>query len=120
MSKSATSVFVFALYLFVIGLTLLVVPNLLLGLFGIPETGEVWIRVVGTVVTILGYYYLQAARNELTAFFRATVYGRTAVLVFFIAFVVLKLAPPALILFGAIDAAGAMWTALCLRTPPAA
>ena len=115
MSKSANSVSVFALYLFVLGLTLLVVPNLLLSLFSIPETGEVWIRVVGMLVAILSYYYLQAARNELKAFFRATVFGRSSVLVFFIAFVLLNLAPPILIVFGAIDAGGATWTALCLR-----
>jgi len=41
MSKSAASVFVFAIYLFVLGTVLLVLPNLLLSLFGIPETGEV-------------------------------------------------------------------------------
>ncbi len=115
MSKSATSVFVFALYLFVLGPTLLLVPNLLLGLFAIPETAEVWIRVVGMLVTILGFFYLQAARNELTPFFRATVYGRISILGFFIAFVLAQLAPPVLILLGAFDAACAVWTALCLR-----
>ena len=115
MSKSATSVFVFALYLFVLGVTLLVVPNILLGLFGIPATADVWIRVVGMLVTILGYYYLQAARTGFKAFFRATIYGRTSVLLFFIAFVLFRLAPPVLILFGVIDVAGAIWTALCLK-----
>jgi hypothetical protein len=35
--------------------------------------------------------------------------------VFFIAFVALGFAPPALILFGVIDAAAALWTALALR-----
>jgi hypothetical protein len=119
MSKSAMSVFVFAIYLMLLGLILLVVPNLLLAIFGIPETGEVWIRVVGMLAVILGYYYTQAARNDLTVFFRATVCGRTAVLLFFIAFVVLDLAPPILVVFGVIDAAGAIWTALCLRAAPA-
>jgi hypothetical protein len=37
------------------------------------------------------------------------------VLLFFIAFVVAGLAPPTLILFGVIDLAGAIWTALALR-----
>ena len=73
MSKSAISVFVFGLYLLVVGSVLILVPNLLLSLFAIPETSEVWIRVVGVVAAVLGYYYVQAARNELTAFFRATV-----------------------------------------------
>jgi hypothetical protein len=115
MSKSATSVFVFALYLLVIGVVLVVIPNMFLAVFGQPETGEVWIRVLGAVVAILGFYYLQAARNDLTAFFRATVFGRCAALVFFTAFVVLGFAPPILILFGAIDAMGGLWTAMSLK-----
>lgn len=120
MSKSAVSIFAFAVYLFVLGAVLLIDPNFLLSIFSIPETSEVWIRVVGMLVTILGFYYLQASRNELTAWFRATVYGRSAVLVFFIVFVLLDYAPAVLILFGAIDAAGALWTALCLRAERAA
>ncbi len=115
MSKSATSVFVFAIYLYALGLVLVVVPNLLLGLFGIPKTDEVWIRVVGMLVLILGYYYSQAARMGLSDFFRLTVVGRTAVPLFFIAFVLAGFAPPVLILFGVIDFAAAMWTALALK-----
>jgi hypothetical protein len=115
MSKAAVSVFAFAIYLFVLGPVLVVVPNALLTVFGIPETGEVWIRVVGMLVVFLGLYYVVGARNELVPFMRATVYGRFGVLTFFIAFVALGLAPPILVLFGVIDAAGAVWTASAIR-----
>lgn len=114
MSRSAVSVFVFALYLFALGAVLVLAPNLLLSLFGIPPTGEVWIRVVGMLALILGYYYQGAARSGATVIFRLSVHGRSAVLVFFGAFVLLGLAPPALILFAAVDAAGALWTWRCL------
>jgi hypothetical protein len=115
MSKSAKSLFVFSLYLFGLGLVLLLAPNLLFSLFSIPETKEVWIRVAGMLVFILGFYYMHAARNNLTGFFRATLYARCSVILFFAVFVLLDLAPPVLILFGAVDLAGAMWTGLCLR-----
>ena len=46
MSPAARSVFVFSSYLWVLGGVLLLVPNVLLSLFGIPETNEVWVRVV--------------------------------------------------------------------------
>jgi hypothetical protein len=108
-------VFVFSIYLFVLGSILVVVPNLLLAPFGFPHTSEVWVRVVGVLVVILGYYYLTAARAELTPFLRATVVGRSAVLVTLIAFVVLGFAPPILILLGVIDAAAAAWTGWALR-----
>jgi hypothetical protein len=116
MTKSARSVFVFAIYLYLLGAVLIVAPNTLLRLFLLPETDEVWIRVVGMLVMILGFYYSQAARKNLSDFLRLTVIGRSAVLLFFFAFVLAGLAPPILILFGVIDFAAAMWTALSLRS----
>ena len=115
MSKSAKSLFYFSLYLFVLGLILLLIPNVLLTLFKFPATNEVWIRVVGMLVLILGYYYLQSSKNEINKFFQWTVYARSAVLVFFIVFVLLGLAPTILILFGLIDAVAALWTQLSIR-----
>lgn len=117
MSNSARSVFVFGLYLLVLGIVLLVAPNFLLGMFFLPSTSEVWIRVVGMLVLLLGFYYTQAARKEMTDFFRWTVYVRSTVIVFFTVFVLLGLASPPLILFGAVDLLGAVWTGLALRPP---
>ena len=116
MSKSAQSLFVFSIYLFVLGIILIVIPNVLLHLFAFPETNEVWIRVVGLLVFILGFYYFQASKGEMKDFFQWTVYGRTAVLIFFIIFVLLDFAPPILILFGFIDAVAVLWTQLSLRS----
>ncbi len=115
MSKSAFSVRVFSIYMIALGAALIVVPNLLLALFAVPETHEVWIRIVGVMIFIVGYLDFMASRHELQIFFRWTVAARLSVPIFFIAFVVLGFAPPILILFGAIDAAGAFWTAVCLR-----
>ena len=115
MSKSAKSVMVFAVYLVLLGLVLVLAPNTLLRAFRLAPTGEVWIRVVGMLVLILAYYYWNASRAGLRVFLRWTVAARTAVLLFFIAFVIAGLAPPTLILFGVVDFAGAVWTALALR-----
>ena len=115
MSKAATSVFVFGIYLVAIGLGFLVAPNMPLGLFGFPATTEPWIRVVGLLLLILAYYYIQTARNELTGFFRYTVHARSAVIVVFAAMVLLGLAQPMLIMFGVVDLLAAIWTASALR-----
>ena len=115
MTRAAFSVFVFSIYLFVLGVVLVAVPNLLLMPFGFPETSEVWVRVVGMLVLILGLYYATSARNELTPMLRASAYARLSVLLFFLAFVALGWAPPALILFGVVDAVAATWTLLALR-----
>ena len=116
MSKSAQSLFVFSIYLFILGLILLVIPNVLLNLFSLPETNEVWIRVVGMLVFLLGFYDFQASKNEMIKFFQWSVYARAVVPIFFIVFVLLDFAPPILILFGVIDAAAALWTHLSLRS----
>ena len=97
------------------GVVLLLGPNSLLGLFAIPPTEEVWIRVVGMLVFLLGCYYLLAAGRELTPFFRWSVYIRSTVIFFFTLFVLFDLAAPTLILVGAIDLLGAIWTSLALR-----
>ena len=116
MSKSATSVFVFSIYLYVLGFVLVVTPDTLLRIFDFPDSDGLWIRVVGMLVIILGFYYSHAARADLRPFFVWTVIGRSAVLLFFLAFVIAGLAPRALILFGAIDFAAAMWTLVSLRS----
>lgn len=115
MSKAAVSVFVFSIYLYALGLILVAFPNTLLALFRIPETTEVWIRVVGMLVLIIGFYYTTAAQNDLHAFLRATVYARFAVLAFFAVFALAGFAPPVLVLFGVVDAAAATWTGFALR-----
>ena len=116
MTRAAVSVLAFGIYMVVIGLALLAVPNLLLGLFGYATTTEIWVRILGFMVIVAGYYYIVAGRYELTPFFRATVYGRPAVIVCFSAFTLLGMAEPVLVLFGIIDLLGAIWTALALRS----
>src|SRR5215212_10776202 len=120
MSQAAKSLFVFGIYLCVLGLILLLVPNLILQVFGVPPTNEVWIRINGMLVLCLSFYYVQVARNELTVFIRWTVWARMAVIIYFAAFVLLVSAPKALLLFGLIDLLAAIWTWLALKKDAAA
>ncbi len=115
MTRSAVSLFVFSIYMFALGVMLVGAPNVLLSVFAIPETHEVWIRVVGMLVLIIGYLDFAASRKGDQAYLRWSVPARLSVPLFLGAFVLLSLAPPILILFGVIDAAAAIWTAACLR-----
>jgi len=45
MSKAARSLLVFAIYFVGLGLRLLIAPNTLIPLSGLPETYDMWIRV---------------------------------------------------------------------------
>jgi hypothetical protein len=116
MSRGAISVFVFSIYLYIMGFVLVVTPGTFVKIFRFPEPDGLWIRVFGMLVLILGLYYSHAARAELRPFFTWTVIARSSVLLFFIAFVIADLAPPVLILFGVIDLAAAMWTFFAMRS----
>jgi hypothetical protein len=115
MSRAAFTIKAFGLYLLVLGVSLILVPNLLLSVFGLPETNEVWIRVVGALAFNIGIYYIYAAKCEARAFFQASVYTRAFVLAAFAAFAVLGFVSPILILFGFIDFSGGIWTHMMLR-----
>jgi hypothetical protein len=115
MTKAAFTIRTFGYYLIALGLVLVAVPNLLLSMFLMPETSEVWIRVVGLLAFNIGVYYLYAAKCEATEFFRASIFTRTLVLFGFAAFVLMGLASPMLVGFGVVDFLGGLWTWRALK-----
>jgi hypothetical protein len=117
MSRAARSLFVFAIYLGIVGAWLILSPNSFLRLFGFPPTDQVWIRIVGMCFGALAFYYALSSVMNLRAFIQLTVYARALTLPFFILLVALGLTQPVLILFGVIDMAGAIWTQVALRQP---
>ena len=123
MTKSARTVFVFGIYLAALGIGLLVAPGpvpLGIGLlvapgpvlapFGLPAPQEVWVRVGGMVIAFLGAYYMLAAKHGLRPFLAWTVATRASVIVVFAVLVATGLGPAVLLLSGAVDLAGALWT----------
>ena len=115
MTAASKSVYYFGFYLLILGILLTIAPNILLRVFQIPATTEVWIHVLGVVVFAIGLYYVFMAPTNHTLFLTLTVYARTSILFWFIVFVLLDWAPPQLTLFGLADAGGALWTYLALR-----
>jgi hypothetical protein len=116
MSNAAKSILVHGIYLLGLGVVMVTIPNVPLKIVGLAETNEVWIRVVGMMSLVLGYYFVQSARKELTDFFRSTLLTRSAAIVFFILFVVLGFAPVNLLILIAVDPLFIIWTALALRS----
>lgn len=115
MSSAAKTILAFGAYVMVTGATIAVAPNSVLALFGFPPAQEIWIRVFGMQVLVVGFYYCAAALGEATPFFRATLYGRGAMTVFFVVLVGLGLMGPMLLLFGVAEVVGAVATAVALR-----
>ncbi len=115
MNQPAFTIKAFGCYLIVLGLVLIFTPNILLAIFLMPTTTEVWIRVVGVVVLNIGVYYIFAALCEAKLFYQASVYTRTFVLVSFIAFAIFGLVSPMIIFFGMVDFFGGLWTHFAIK-----
>lgn len=117
MTKPQFSLFVFGLYMiFCVGLGFMLVPSLVLGLFGLSAGDDAWIRFVGMLASILGIYYVLAARAKLDRFIPWTVGVRVYAAAFMVVMVLLgKIGAPVL-LFALVDSLAAAWTFAALRS----
>ena len=114
MSRAARSIQVWSIYLAILGAGVAVIPNAILAALAVSETEEVWISVLGVVVVALALYYWDAARHETRNFFVASVMARLFVVAALVVFW-LTGAPWQLLIFAAVEAAGALWTLSALR-----
>ena len=115
MSKAARSVLLFGIYVVALGVVLVVAPNPLLRLFGVAETHEVWIHVLGVLIFNIGICYVLAGSNDIRQIVAASVPIRFGTMTFLLLFVLLGHADAALIGFGLVDVATAIWTLTALR-----
>lgn len=116
MSKSGRSLYLFGIYTLLNGIGLILVPNQMLSLFNVPTTEEIWVRVVGMLIILLGLYYTMAGQADNSHFIQLSVYGRLGVFSFWLVVVILNLVPPVLLFVGFIDFLGAVWTQQLLRS----
>ena len=114
MKKSSRTLFVFGIYFGSMGIILMTVPNLLMRMLTLPATHEVWIRVLGFLITILAYYDIHASLADLTIFVKWSILPRVACIFVLGAFILMGWVAYPLILIGIIDLASAIWTKLVL------
>jgi hypothetical protein len=116
MKKSATSIYVWGIYTLLTGITFLLVPNLLLNILGLGESQEVYPRLLGATIIMLGYYYVRAARQgSMTPFYAWSVHGRLGLAGVIIILVLIGLAKFLMLGFAVVEVAGSLWTAFALR-----
>jgi len=117
MSRAALSVFIFGIYLIIIAIIFLFVPEILFSIVMVPTDPDIMSRLFGMILVLLAYYYIRAALDEegLEKFFMWTVHTRATVIIFMIIFVALQLVSFIVLIFGAIDFAGAIWTFWAIR-----
>jgi hypothetical protein len=114
MNPTTLSIFIWGIYVLLMGLLLVFIPGKTLVLCGQENPKDHWARIAGIIIISLGYFYLNAAQNEVYSFYQASIYVRFVGLIGFIGLAVFKMAKPRIIIFGIIDALGATWTLLTL------
>ena len=107
----ARSLQVWVIYTTVVGALLLFIPNVLLGLFQIEETTEVWVRVLGLIVLVLTVMYAYTLRVRQRTMYQGTVYARWLAVVG-LTVLAFTSGPWQLVLFAVVDLAGSIWTHL--------
>ncbi len=115
MTPAARSIYYFSFYVLAAGIPMVLAPQLILQVLGFPIEGLDWIRFLGVVVLIVGYYYFNLGRSGIVPFFRWSVQMRILILPVFIALILVFHMKPFYILFVVPDFLGALWTWSALR-----
>ena len=116
MSRAGRSFFWFGFWVLACGLSLALAPGLMLRVAGITVSNDIMLRVFGTVLVYMAVYYFVAGRRSgYAALYRASVYTRFSAPIVVGLFVIVLKASPLVVCFTAVDALGALWTALALR-----
>jgi len=116
MTQAGKSLFYFGIYGIVVGLLLITVPDTLLSFLQLPALPIGWARVVGLLAIIIGTYDIVCAKANFKPFIKASVYVRVGFFIGVTLLVLFSQMPTPAILFGTIDAAGALWTTMALRS----
>jgi hypothetical protein len=120
MTKIAFSVFMFGLYaIFGVGLPFLLIPHFALGLFGMTAGDDMWVRLLGLFVAIMGGYYVMAVRVDFEQFYGWTVPARYVTATFMAVMPIFGAVAPTILLFAAADAISATLTMLAKRADAA-
>ncbi len=115
MTKAAQSLFFFGIYGVAAGALFIALPGIM-SLLQLPPLASGWARVVGLLALIIGTYDIVGARAECMPYIRASVLMRLGFAVGITLLVILGEMPVSAIPLGAVDAAGALWTALALKS----
>ena len=114
-SAASRSIAIYGFYLAANGIGLLTLPNVVLGLLGLPGEGGVWVRLFGMAAAEIGLYCVYSELKGIQEFYSATVFGRIFAAIVFLALVGFRLGPPQLIILATVDLLTALWTSLAIR-----
>lgn len=115
--NSKFSMQVFGIYLILVaGCGLILIPRFMLDLFGLNAGDDVWIRMVGLLAALIGVYYQVAATADLKVIYRTSIPARIVAACFMAYLFASGALTVGILIFAALDLAGAIWTWAALRS----
>lgn len=115
MSHSVRSIWASCVYLGILGFALVLFPDPILTLLGLPPAKDYWILVAGMLLVGLSIYYAFAAYEKLISFIRLTAIMRSLILPYFLVLVMINRAPLPIMIIGIVDLIFAGWTFVGLK-----
>jgi hypothetical protein len=115
LSPAAISVMTWGIYLVIVGVALMSIPDVVLQMFGYTSTKEVWPRLAGLLTLVLGGYYVLIAYYRVEVLFRWKAAGHTIGIVAMLLLYITDKGPSAILMTAVTDFFAGMWTVLALR-----
>lgn len=117
LKTAETSILIFGIYMILIpGLGLITIPEILLGLFQLDYGTALWsVRMLGLLVLLLGVYTCLISKHKISILYPSTSILRYVAAFFMLSLWAMNQVGNGILLFAAIDALGATWTALTLK-----
>lgn len=116
MTNSGKSAFIFGIYLVCTGLVFILVPDTVISMMKLPSMPDGWGRMIGLLAAVIGIYYVVSGKANAQPFIKASIYVRFGFLISVILLYLTGQMPVYIIIFGLVDALGAVWTAMALKS----
>lgn len=116
MTPSGKSLFFFGIYVFSTGLLFILLPEKLIDLMLLPPIPSSWARFIGLLAFVIGAYDILSGLANIKPFIKISIYVRFGFTVGSILLFVTGEMPVSIILLGGVDALGALWTIIALKS----
>jgi hypothetical protein len=116
MTASGKSLFYFGVYAICAGLLFLLISETVITLTRLPVLPTGWARVIGMLALVIGTYDMVCGKADIKIFIQASVYTRLGFAFFATIIVISGYMPISMFLIGLVDALGAGWTIIALRS----
>jgi hypothetical protein len=116
MTASAKSLFYMGIYGVCLGLLLIIIPGSLISFMQLPPLQEGWARIISLLALVIGTYDIFCGKNNIVPMIHLSMYVRLGFAIAVVLLVAFNQMPVMILLAGALDALGALWTWLALKS----